>query len=244
MLLDIKFFKKPVFKERVMIAAWPGMGLLAVISADYLRKKLDAELFAELYSPKNSVFLRNGVIEPAKVKHLFYYWNNLIICIGEAQPPTPLEVRMLAEDVLNVAEEFGVKRIYTLAASPAFEREELKVFGIVNKEELLKEVSRYVPIAKGEGDITGLNGVLLGVAKERNLDGICLLGQIRYMDVPQFRSARLVLEVLTKMLNIEIDFLELDKEAEKIEESIKERLKRLEEIKIKKEEKERLEYIG
>jgi proteasome assembly chaperone (PAC2) family protein len=244
MLLDIKFFKKPVFKEPVMIAAWPGMGLLAVISADYLRKKLDAELFAELYSPKNSVFLRNGVIEPAKVKHLFYYWNNLIICIGEAQPPTPLEVRMLAEDVLNVAEEFGVKRIYTLAASPAFEREELKVFGIVNKEELLKEVSRYVPIAKGEGDITGLNGVLLGVAKERNLDGICLLGQIRYMDVPQFRSARLVLEVLTKMLNIEIDFLELDKEAEKIEESIKERLKRLEEIKIKKEEKERLEYIG
>jgi len=242
--LDIKFFKKPVFKEPVMIAAWPGMGLLAVISADYLRKKLDAELFAELYSPKNSVFLRNGVIEPAKVKHLFYYWNNLIICIGEAQPPTPLEVRMLAEDVLNVAEEFGVKRIYTLAASPAFEREELKVFGIVNKEELLKEVSRYVPIAKGEGDITGLNGVLLGVAKERNLDGICLLGQIRYMDVPQFRSARLVLEVLTKMLNIEIDFLELDKEAEKIEESIKERLKRLEEIKIKKEEKERLEYIG
>jgi len=244
MVLDIKFFKKPVFKEPVMIAAWPGMGLLAVISADYLRKKLDAELFAELYSPKNSVFLRNGVIEPAKVKHLFYYWNNLIICIGEAQPPTPLEVRMLAEDVLNVAEEFGVKRIYTLAASPAFEREELKVFGIVNKEELLKEVSRYVPIAKGEGDITGLNGVLLGVAKERNLDGICLLGQIRYMDVPQFRSARLVLEVLTKMLNIEIDFLELDKEAEKIEESIKERLKRLEEIKIKKEEKERLEYIG
>ncbi len=242
--MDIKFFKKPVFKEPVMIAAWPGMGLLAVISADYLRKKLDAELFAELYSPKNSVFLRNGVIEPAKVKHLFYYWNNLIICIGEAQPPTPLEVRMLAEDVLNVAEEFGVKRIYTLAASPAFEREELKVFGIVNKEELLKEVSRYVPIAKGEGDITGLNGVLLGVAKERNLDGICLLGQIRYMDVPQFRSARLVLEVLTKMLNIEIDFLELDKEAEKIEESIKERLKRLEEIKIKKEEKERLEYIG
>ncbi|MEM3606659.1 MAG: hypothetical protein QXE30_03320, partial [Candidatus Bathyarchaeia archaeon] len=60
----------------------------------------------------------------------------------------------------------------------------------------------------------------------------------------QFRSARLVLEVLTKMLNIEIDFLELDKEAEKIEESIKERLRRLEEVKVKKEEKERLEYIG
>ncbi len=242
--MDVKFFKKPNFKEPVMIAAWPGMGLLATISADYLRRKLDAKLFAELYSPKNSVFLKNGIVDFAKVKHSFYYWNNLIICIGEAQPPTPLEVRLLAEDVLNLAEEFGVKRIYTLAASPAFAQEELKVFGIVNKEELLKEVSKYVPIAKGEGDITGLNGVLLGVAKERNLDGICLLGQIRYMDVPQFRSARLVLEVLTKMLNIEVDFSELDKEAERIEEGIRERLKRLEEIKVKKEEKERLEYIG
>ncbi|MBS7655527.1 PAC2 family protein [Candidatus Bathyarchaeota archaeon] len=240
--MDIKFFKKPSFKEPSMIAAWPGMGLLAVISADYLRRKLDAKLFAELYSPKNSVFLKNGIIEPAKFKHLFYYWNNLIICIGEAQPPTPLEVRMLAEDVLNIAEEFEVKRIYTLAASPAFQQEELKVFGIVNKEELLKEVSRYVSIAKGEGDITGLNGVLLGIAKERNLDGICLLGQIRYMDMPQFRSARLVLEVLTKMLNIEVDLSELNKEAEKLEESIKEGLKRLEGV--KKEEKEKLEYIG
>lgn len=240
--MDVKFFKKPSFKEPSLLAAWPGMGLLAVVSADYLRKKLKAELFAELYSPKNSVFLRDGVVEPAKVKHRFYHANDLIICIGEAQPPTPLEVKLVAGEVLELAKQFGVKRVYTIAASPTIlEDEELKVFGIVNDRRLLGEVGRYAPAARGEGEITGLNGVLLGEAKERGLEGVCLLGQIRYMDVPQFRSAKLVLEVLTKMLNVEVDLAELDEEAERMEERVRERLKQLERGKR---EERGLEYIG
>ncbi|GAI94899.1 unnamed protein product, partial [marine sediment metagenome] len=54
-------------------------------------------------------------------------------------------------------------------------------------------------------------GLLLGVAKERNIEGVCLLGEVpMYATRIQNPVAALaVLKVLTKVLGIEIDLAEL-----------------------------------
>jgi hypothetical protein len=61
-----------------------------------------------------------------------------------------------------------------------------------------------------------LNGLLLGVAKERKIEGICLLGEVPVYAtrVPNPMAALAVLKVLTKMLDIEIDMAELAQQAE------------------------------
>ena len=41
--MDIQFTKKPSLKNPILIAAWPGMGMLARISADYIINKLNAK---------------------------------------------------------------------------------------------------------------------------------------------------------------------------------------------------------
>jgi proteasome assembly chaperone (PAC2) family protein len=76
---------------------------------------------------------------------------------------------------------------------------------------------------KGNLQISGLNGLLLGVAKEREIEGICLLGE-----VPMYATriqnpvaAVAVLEVLTKILDIEIDITELAEAARETAERIK-----------------------
>jgi len=82
----------------------------------------------------------------------------------------------------------------------------------------LKE--KGVQLASGDGRIMGLNGLLIGIAQQRNMEGICLLGEIRYLDIPQPRSAQAVLGTLTKILGIEMDMSELESQAEEIEQKI------------------------
>jgi len=67
------------------------------------------------------------------------------------------------------------------------------------------------------------------VAKTRGIEGVCLLGQIRYVNVPQLRSSKAVLEALTGLLGVRIDMSTLEKRAVRIEERIRRRLERYQE---------------
>jgi proteasome assembly chaperone (PAC2) family protein len=94
----------------------------------------------------------------------------------------------------------------------------------------------------GQGNITGLNGLLLGVARKRGIEAICVMGEIpvylQGFPFPYPKASKSVLEVLTAALGIEIDmdrissFIERsDKEIEQLYEKfppeIKEQLDKL-----------------
>jgi uncharacterized protein (TIGR00162 family) len=223
--MEVYFQEKPSLRNPALIASWPGMGMLARMSADYLIQQLNATQFAEIRSLSNDIYFKDGVGELSQYKHLFHYWNgeqgDLIICSGEIQPQSPSAIHQLANQVLDVAEKFGVKRVYTIAAVPNPRDVKPSVFGVVNKPELrdfLREEG--VNLISGDGRITGLNGLLIGVAQQRGIDGICLLCEIRYLDVPQPRSVQAVLSTLTKILDIRIDLSKLERQAEEMEQRI------------------------
>jgi uncharacterized protein (TIGR00162 family) len=223
--MKIHFKEKPSLRNPTLIAAWPGMGMLARMSADYLIQQLDAKQFAEIRSPSNDIYFKDGMGELGQYRHRCYYCNgkqsDLIVCSGEIQPQSLSAIQQLANQVLDVAEEFGAKRVYTFAAVPNPHDVKPRVFGVVNKPELrdfLKE--NGVQLVSGDGRITGLNGLLIGIAQQRKIEGICLLCEIRYLDIPQPRSAQTVLNTLTKILGIEIDLSELERQAEEMEQKI------------------------
>jgi uncharacterized protein (TIGR00162 family) len=223
--MEVYFKDKPSLRKPTLIASWPGMGMLARMSADYLIQQLEAKQFAEIRSPSNDIYFKDGVGELSQYRHHFHYWHgeegDLIICSGEIQPQSLNDVHQLANHVLDVAEEFGVKRVYTIAALPNPRDVKPRVFGVVNQLELkefLKE--KEVKLISGDGKITGLNGLLIGMAQQRGIEGVCLLCEIRYLDVPQPRSVQTVLSTLTKILGIRIDLSELERQAEEMEQKI------------------------
>ncbi len=223
--MEIYFKEKPILKNPILIAAWPGMGMLAIMSADYIVRKLKAKQFAEIQTPSNDLYFKEGVGELGKYKHRFYYSKTergaLIVCGGEIQPQSSSEIHELANQVLDVAEELGVKRTYTFAAVPNPHDVEPQVFGVVNKPELVELLKKKgVQLAGGDGRITGLNGLLIGIAEQRQMEGICLLGEIRYLDIPQPRSVQAVLNTLAKIIGIEIDMSEMEKEAKEMEQRL------------------------
>jgi proteasome assembly chaperone (PAC2) family protein len=78
----------------------------------------------------------------------------------------------------------------------------------------------------GQGNITGLNGLLLGVAKKRGFDGICLMGEIpiylQGLPLSYPKASKSVVEVLTHSLKIKADLDKLDELDQKVQQRIEE----------------------
>jgi proteasome assembly chaperone (PAC2) family protein len=218
----VRLFVRPRLKSPVMLASWPGIGNVSIIAATYLLHKLDFKDLGEIepsaFFDAIGVVTRDNIVEePQFPQSQFYYFKNkpgssdIILFIGEDQPLT--KGYELANCVLDVAERFKVGRVYTCAAaiSRMHHTEESRVWGVVTNPQMSPELEKYDLVQKGNLQISGLNGLLLGVAKERGIEGVCLLGE-----VPMYATriqnpvaAVAVLGALTRMLDIEIDITEL-----------------------------------
>jgi uncharacterized protein (TIGR00162 family) len=227
----IKFSKKPQLKSPCLIAAWSGMGHVALIATKTLRQKLQAEECGEIlpydfFSPAE-VLIEDHVIQVPKFpENKFYFWDkgdkhDLLIFVGNEQPQRAWEFAHL---ILDVAEEFRVRRIFTSAAFPLWmhHSKEPHVWGTATSAQLVKYLKVYGVMPMGEGSIGGLNGLLLGVARQRGMEGVCLLGEmpIYATRIANPKASQAVLEVLTKMLGIEIDLEDLTAMAEQVEPSM------------------------
>jgi proteasome assembly chaperone (PAC2) family protein len=217
-----------------MLASWPGIGNVSLIVATYLKRKLNFEELGEIepsyFFDPIGVIARDNIVEaPQFPESRFYYWknkgggNDIILFIGEDQPFA--KGYELANCVLDVAQRFQVKRIYTCAAalSRIHHTEQPRVWGVVTSQRMTDELGKYDLVQRGNLQISGLNGLLLGVTKEREIEGICLLGEVpMYATRIQNPAAALaVLQVLTRMLNIEIDVTELAQTAKETAERMK-----------------------
>jgi uncharacterized protein len=80
------------------------------------------------------------------------------------------------------------------------------------------------------GAISGLNGVLLGMAANHGLPGGCLLGEIPHVfsQIPFPKASLAVLKAFTTMSGIELDFSELQEHAETVERTLEVFLTRME----------------
>ncbi len=227
-----------------LVAAWPGMGNVAVGAAGYLVVKLGAKLVHEM--PSRDLFdvphidVKDGLARPGRLpRNMFFEWRNpapgnardLLIFIGEAQPP--LGGYALCHKILDFAQQKGVKRLVTFAAmaSQLHPSNNPRVFGVATDQPLLNQLkSLEVEILK-EGQISGLNGVLLAAGSERGIAGMCLLGELPYFaaGVPNPKASLAALEVFTTMAGVEIDFAELKEQTIAVEKALLQLLQKLEE---------------
>ena len=220
----LKIYSKPRIKRPVLIAAWPGMGGVAFKTVSYLIEKLPVKEFAEIpsdeyYSP-TAITAKKSIIQyPYFPKNKFYYYsfknslNDIILFLGEAQPSAQ-EQYELAKEIVKIAKKFNVKLIYTLAGMLIYEdkQDKLEVWGVATDSKLIDKLQGYGIKPMKEAYISGLNGLVLGVAKEAGIPGVCLLAELPLyaMQIEYTPSCLPVLEVLTRMLNIKVDTKEIE----------------------------------
>ena len=217
-MLGLKIHKLPKLKNPNMIAALPDMGNLAGIGVDFLVKKLKAKLFAELYAfwPP-AVSYEGGLIKYDQSSYKFHYSQNenLVIFSGEFNPSDPRRLYEICYEVVDMAKKLKVQTLFSIGAAlrqpnPA----EPKIFGAATSTKLLNllKKQKIIPL-DGKGQITGFNGLILGIALEKNIDSICILGEIDDPNVIQPKAAQMILSTLLEFLKIKpFDMKDLEEE--------------------------------
>lgn len=230
----IKLYKEPRRKACDLLAVWPGIGNVALIVARYIKDKLKAEEIGEIepfdFFDPIGVMVKSNIIEaPQFPESKFYYWPNpdsdrdLLLFISDEQPS--FKGYEMASCVLDVSQKLKVKRVYTCAAAIAriHHTENPRVWGAATNQKLLEVLRKYDVVLRGDIQIAGLNGLFLGVAKERGFDGLCILGEVPSYTtrIPNPKAALAVLNVLSKILAININTSELAKVAKESDEQMK-----------------------
>ncbi len=234
MTVQIKILSDIELHEPLLLAAWPGMGHVALKAFVFLHEALRAQNLAFLEEPDffrvPGISIQDGLVQSTLLPRSgFYYWErvagsgDLLFFVGDQQPVGGKEYE-LASAVLNFANSYGVKRIITAAAMPTainhYQRSQVWV--TATHEKLLSELSSYCERILREGQISGMNGLLLGVAKQMGMDGFCLLGEIPFYttEIENPKASMAVLGVLSRVLGIEVDLRELKELAAQTEKEI------------------------
>lgn len=252
----IKELTKIELKNPILVEGLPGLGMVGRIATRYLAKQLKAKKLAKLYSPHFPYYVL--VNKKGSVRLLqgeFFFWknqtgeNDFIFFTGDSQAQTIEGQYDVASSILDFAEKNNVKIIVTIGGYRKEVEETPRVVTVSTSPTLLNKAMKAKAVPSPAGNpIVGTAGLLLGLAKFRKIDAICLLGETRGY-LPDPRAAKSVIEILQKMLKIKVDLSELDKEIEKSKEIV-ERMQEIEKRrekyarKMRRVEEERITYIS
>lgn len=225
-LRDVNFKSRPV-----MLAAWPGMGNVGIITIDYIRYSLKSEELATIdmapFFIPESIIVEDGVAQlPEMPKAEFYYTEDPDIILFQCGTQIGGKGGIsIIKSILDVAAHFNVREIYTAAA---FARrmscmDDSRVLGASNRRENLDALFEIGVEPMPDGYIAGQNGLVLGIASGRGIPASCLLGTIpSYASQVSFPKASLaIVKKIESVIGKEIDKEELEKNTEIITEQLK-----------------------
>ena len=230
----IKEFSEIHPNNPILIEGLPGLGLVGKIALRYLIKQLKAKKVAYLYSPHFPYFvLVNKKGNVRLLRGAFYYYqnpkgNDIILFTGDSQSQTIEGQYEIADRMLDYSEKHGVKTIATIGGYRMEPKEKPKVFIAATSQDVLnKALLAGATLSASGSPIVGTAGLILGLAKFKKIDALCLLGETRGY-LPDPLAAKSVLEVLQSTFNFDLDLAGLNEEITKAETMVT-RLQQIEE---------------
>jgi uncharacterized protein (TIGR00162 family) len=172
----------PALENPVFVQGLPGFGNVGRIAAHLLIKFCEAKPFAELYSPSFPDYVSISSKGIAYLPRYEFYSgpmekNNLVIMTGETQPSFDDVVAHyhVCTEIVDFAEKLGCHFIVTLGGVPITE-EKTQVYAAATSPRLATEFMEKGAVLYSKGKIVGGTGLTLALAKERGIEGVCLLG--------------------------------------------------------------------
>lgn len=204
-------------------AGWNDAAEAATLAVDFLRKKLDAKVIAEI-DPEEfydftvvrpQIRLENSIVRKVKwpkisisIARLEYADRDLIFIKG---PEPQLKWKRFASTIFELAEDLGVEMVISLGALLADypHTRPVRVIATSNNPAMV-ETQGLIP-SSYEGP-TGIIGILTAWFEKGGIPGASLWANIPHYitQTPSPKGARALVEKLLELLSFRIDTLELD----------------------------------
>ena len=231
--VEIRVPRKLEFAEFTLVVGLPGVAYIGKLAVDYVVQQLKAELVGEVYSkffPPYVIIKEDGLVELLR-NELHWFRDEagkgFMFLTGNSQAMSPEGQYEIAEAILDWAVEQGLKRVYSVAGYVTDQPFETPaVHGTGTSPALLEEVKRLGVQPLDHGIIGGENGLIMGLAKKKSVDGVCLLAETHgyQTEFGQYlldaKAAKSALKVLGSILNLKLDMEPLDKQAAQMDELI------------------------
>ncbi|MCS7124114.1 MAG: PAC2 family protein [Candidatus Bathyarchaeota archaeon] len=183
--MDKPYFRKiftPMLDNPIFVQGLPGFGNVGKIAAHLLIKFCGAKPFAEMYAPCFPDYVSVNADGICRLpKYEFYAApmdkNDFIIMTGDTQPSFEDVIAHyeLCGEVLDFIVGYGCNFIITLGGVPSVD-DAGRVYVAATSPRLAVEFMEKGAVLYGKGRIVGAAGLTIGMAKERGLEGVCLLG--------------------------------------------------------------------
>lgn len=217
--------KIPLLRSPSLICGFPGTGYVGKMVVDHLISELNAVHLADIFCtsfPPRVIIGSEGIVDLTRNVLYFSKQNkngqkDLLLVTGDAQPITPESEYYLAEHILIIAKQFQTAQVITLGAyiTGTFS-DNPKVYYAATHRESLQAFSGKNTVQLRDGTVTGMNGLILGIAKLFGIQGICILGETSgyVMDAIASKS---VLQILMEMTNLKVDTHNIENRAKDTE---------------------------
>ncbi|MDR3075634.1 MAG: PAC2 family protein [Candidatus Methanoplasma sp.] len=215
------------YDNPVAIVGFPGVGLVGSILTSFIIRELDMEVIAGVTSadfPPYTLIQNGNPYPPIRIygcrrENTSEECGDLVIVTSEITL-RPEQYYRLNETLMKVFEELGIVTVIALEGIPQFE-EENNMFACGSSKASRDRIEGLGLKKLDEGLVRGLTGVMLYEGFYSNMDVIAMLCPAN-PSLPDPRSAARILEPLSKLVpELKIDAEPLYKEAEEIENKIK-----------------------
>ena len=183
--MDKPYFRQifnPVLENPIFVQGLPGFGNVGKIAAYLLIKFCGAKSFAELYSPSFPDYISVNSKGICRLPRYEFYAapmekNDFMIMTGDTQPSFDDVVAHyeVCSEILDFVEKYGCNFVVTMGGVPISE-DKAQVYVAATSPRLATEFMEKGAVIYSKGRIMGATGLMLGLAKERGINGICLLG--------------------------------------------------------------------
>lgn len=230
-MFKVKQVSNVKLNNPILIEGLPGIGNVGKIAVDFLVDNLNTKKIYEInsYSFPHSVFVNEENLVDLPSIGIYYKkgkQNDLLFLTGDVQPVDERACYEFCEKILEISEKHKVKEIITTGGigMPKIPKEP-KVYCTANDQRIINKYKSQkldCNIFGVVGPIIGVSGLLIGLAKHKNIPAIALLAQTyghpAYLGI---KGAREILKIISQKLNLKLNLSQLEAEIPDIEKDIR-----------------------
>jgi len=195
---------EPDIEKPIVIAAMQDMGNVGSIVVNFINESLHTRKFRTAKSQfPTYVIDKGGYIDVPTESWEYKFTDGLIMFGGgTGQPQNNQELNSLCQDVIDISKKYSAKFIYTLGGfhTNRLLNKSPKTFVTTTSREITKQMHDMgIETTPQESIITGFNGLILGFAKQNEIHGIGMYGELNEPKIPQYRAAISIIKTLEKL---------------------------------------------
>ena len=205
-------------KDAVVLEGSPELGLIGNILGWLLVEELEMKQIGYIDSkefPPLAVLYKGIAIHPFRI----YSSEGIVLFLSDFIIPPTVSYDM-SNAIVDWMEKNNSKELITFNSMVVMEKSD-SVAAAANSEDALKRLGDLKLPILPFGNVNGLSGSLLTRTATKDIPASCLFAEV-LNQYPDPRAAASLVNVLNKMLNIKVNAEPLLKEAEEIEERLKE----------------------